>query len=360
MEMLNGVSTAESTASNAPHRATAAVDQDRCSHPSDDLLYALRQARRPLVVAHVTPDADAVGAVLALAEGLRRIGCSPTAGLAPARTAAKLRFMFELAAEVPLADTWTDADHDAVIVLDTAGEKRIQIEPKLPPDPDIVVINIDHHFTNTLFGRYRWVDPDATSTSEMIFRLLRILGVELTPAIASLLYAGLYGDTGGFSYPNTTAAVLHAAGDLVRAGADVSRVGEQLCRSQTRSDFELLRRVYDHTAVTADGRIAYSFITLQDVAESGCTADDIDDQVSVPRALKGVRMALLFSEAQPGIVRVNLRGEGDTSVVEIAQRFGGGGHRQSAGVRLRGRSLEEAIREVLAAAAEHLDRPETA
>ncbi len=359
MGMLTGASTGESTESSVAHRA-AAIDQRRGARPSEEFLQALRQARRPFVVAHVTPDADAVGAVLALSEGLRRIGSSPTAGLTPGRTAAKLRFMFELAPAVPLAETWTAADHDAVIVLDTAGEKRIQIEPKLPPDAGIVVFNIDHHFTNTLFGRHHWVDPDATSTSEMIFRLLGMLDVDLTPAVASLLYAGIYGDTGGFSYPNTTAAVLHAAGDLVRAGADVSRVGEQLCRSQTRSDFELLRRVYDHTTVTPDGRIAYSFLTLQDVAESGCTADDIDDQVSVPRALKGVRLALLFSEAQPGIVRVNLRGEGDTSVVEIAQRFGGGGHRQSAGVRLRGRTVEEAIREVLAAAAEHLDRPGTA
>lgn len=356
MDMLKANSPEELAVSSPEDASPAAVERVDHQAPPVEFLHALMSVRCPFLAAHVTPDADAVGSVLALADGLRRRGAAPTAGLTPKRTAARLGFMFELAADVPVAETWEGGGHDAIIVLDTAGEKRIQIEPKPPLNGDIPVFNIDHHFTNTLFGRYPWVDPHATSTSEMIARLLRMLEAPLTPATASLLYAGLYGDTGGFSYPNTTATVLHVAGDLVRAGANVSRVGEQLCRSQSRSDFELLRRVYDHTTLTPGGRIAYSFVTLQDVAESGCTADDIDDQVSVPRALKGVRMALLFSEAQPGVIRVNLRGEGATTVVEVAQHFGGGGHRQSAGVRLRGRAMEEAIGEVLAAAEEHLDR----
>jgi phosphoesterase RecJ-like protein len=90
------------------------------------------------------------------------------------------------------------------------------------------------------------------------------------------------------------------------------------------------------------------------MTESGCRPEDIDDQVSIPRALKGVAIAMLFSEGEPGIVRINLRGEGRTTVVEIAQRFGGGGHPQSAGVRVRNKPMREVIDMVVAAAQEHL------
>jgi phosphoesterase RecJ-like protein len=324
--------------------------------PPRSVLDALRRVQRPFLVAHVTPDADALGAVLALAGTLRGQGVNAVAGLTKKRVAKKLRFMFKLAPDVPLADTWKPGgDPDAIIVLDTASEKRIDIDPVPDLEGDLPVINLDHHITNPDFGRYNWVDPHAASTCEMIARLIRQLGWHPTPGVASLLYAGIHGDTAGFSLPSTSAATLHQAGDLVQAGADVSHIGELLCRSRRKPEFELLRRAYDHTTISDDGRIAYSFLTYDDIIESKCTADEIDDQVSIPLALKDICIAVLFSEGEPGVVRVNLRGEGETSVVEIAQCFGGGGHRQSAGVRLRDRTMPEAIREVLAAAESHLD-----
>src|SRR5207244_3574583 len=100
--------------------------------------------------------------------------------------------------------------------------------------------NIDHHITNTDFADYNWVNPHAGSTCEMIAQLIGELSRPLSRPVASLLYAGIHGDTAGFSLPSTTAESLQIAADLVRAGADVSHIGEQLCRSQGRHDFELL------------------------------------------------------------------------------------------------------------------------
>jgi len=172
--------------------------------------------------------------------------------------------------------------------------------------------------------------------------------------VASLFYSGIHGDTAGFSLPNTSADALHTAADLVRAGADVAHIGEQLCRSQHRTDFELLRRVYDHTHVTDDGAIAYSHLTHEDFLASGAKAEDIDDQVSIPLALRGVRMAMLFTEGEKGVVRINLRGEGKTRVVELAQQFGGGGHAHAAGVRMKNRPIEDVITTVLDAARRYM------
>lgn len=332
-----------------------AGDSKQNYEPEDSLLDVLRRARRPFIVSHRTPDADAIGASLALAAMFREHDTEATVGLTAGRVASKLRFMFDLASEVPRAEQWlADGAHDCLVVLDTAGKKRIDIDPAPDFDGSLPVINIDHHATNTHFARYNWVDPLATSTSELIARLIRRLDRRFSPNIASLLYAGIHADTIGFSLPSTTAESLHIAGELVRAGADVMRIGERLCRSQERGEFELIRRVYDNTQVTDDGQIAYSHLTYQDMTESHCLPDDIDDQVSIPRALRGVRIAMLFSEDEKGVIRVNFRGEGEITVVEIAQQFGGGGHRQSAGTRLHGKTMQEAIHDVLAVAEAHL------
>jgi len=144
------------------------------------------------------------------------------------------------------------------------------------------------------------------------------------------------------------------AAELVAAGADVARIGERLYRSMRSSEFALARLLYDNTRVTLDGRIAYSTARFEEIDGTGCTGADIDDQVNIPRMIAGVRMALLFTEGQPGKVRVNLRGEGGTSVVEVAQRFGGGGHVNSAGTILKG-PFDQVVRQVLEEAARHLD-----
>ncbi|MBK8271310.1 MAG: DHH family phosphoesterase [Planctomycetes bacterium] len=323
--------------------------------PSQEFLQAFRKIQRPFIVAHVTPDADAIGSALGLATAMRDAGIQATIGLPAGCVAKRLQFMIDLAPDTPRETEWrATGGFDAIVVLDTASEKRINIEPKIELAGSAPVFNIDHHVTNTDFGLHNWVDPHATSTCELVARLLKEMKWPIASRVASLLYAGVHGDTAGFSLPNTTANCLLAASDLLRAGADVAHIGEQLCRSQARTDFELLRRVYDHTCVTDDGMIAYSHLTHEDFLASGSKPEDIDDQVSIPLALRGVRMALLFTEGEKGVVRINLRGEGKTTVVELAQKFGGGGHTHAAGVRMKNKPIQDVIQIVLAAAREHL------
>lgn len=303
----------------------------------------------------MTPDADCIGSMFGLAAAMRDTGIDAAVGLPTGCVANKIAFMLELGEGVPRVDAWTaEGPFDSLIVVDTAAEKRVNIQPAPSMGGSLPTFNIDHHITNTDFAKSNWVDPHSSSASEMIAILLQAMGWKTSARTASLLYAGIHGDTGGFSLPATSAESLHVAAELVRAGADVAHIGEQLCRSQNRSDFELLRRVYDHTTVVDNGRIAYSHLSYKDITDAGCKADDIDDQVSIPRALKGVRLAMLFSEGEPGVIRINLRGEGKVTVVELAQRFGGGGHSQSAGVKMKNKSMQAVIDEVVAAATEHL------
>lgn len=309
---------------------------------------AIQSMRRPVIIAHVVPDADALGSMYAMARGFGDNGCQPLAAVPVGSLSQRLGFMAEWAG-VGNAGPDDFEQADGFIVLDTAKKPRCNV-PAVLKDADWSagrrVVNIDHHETNTQFGDINWVVAEATSCCELVYRVLAAAGRPIDPTTASLLYAGIYADTIGFSLPTTTAGALEAAADLVRRGADVGDLGERLSRSQRPSEFNLLRVIYANTKVIAGGRVAYSTATFEDIHNAGCTAADIDDQVGVVRSLDGVRVAMLLTEGNRGKTRINFRSSGDINVLELAKEFNGGGHNQSAGAVLEC-GLAEAVAKVL-------------
>jgi len=318
--------------------------------PPRDLVDALSAAERPLVVGHVNPDVDAIGAMLAVA---RTLPGEAAIALPGGHFSQKVRFMLELGGGVPIADERRVAASDLAAVVDTATVNRVNVAGKWEAIAGKLVVNIDHHITNPDFGQFNWVVASATSTCELIHHVIAAAGWPMDARKASLLYAGIYADTAAFSLPTVTAAAFEVAAALVRAGADIERIGARLSRSQAPHEFDLLRRVYHNTRLAGDGHIAYSTLTHEEIAAAGCTAEDIDDQVSIPRSLSGIRVAMLFSEAEPGVIRINLRGENGTPVLPLAQKLGGGGHSYSAGVRVRG-PIAVVVERVLAEAQQFL------
>jgi phosphoesterase RecJ-like protein len=309
---------------------------------------AVGRSRRPLILGHVRPDGDCLGAIFALGAALESAGDrEPCAYYRDDQVSQRLAFLRGMAAR-PSASVDQRRACDTVIVLDTAQLTRAAADPPLQEllAAGLPVINIDHHVDNPGFGTLNWVVPAASSTCELVYRLLVALKTGISPAIASLLYAGIHSDTLGFSLPNTTAGSLQVAAELVRAGADVADLCEQLCRSQARSEFDLVRLIYANTRLTPDGQIAYSTATYEEIAATGCTAADIDEQVSIPRSLHGIRMAILFTEGKRGRIRINFRGERGTNVLQLAKSLGGGGHNAAAGAIVDG-AMEPVVADVL-------------
>ncbi len=290
---------------------------------------------------------------LALSDGERM----PKISLPKASLSQRLSFLVEWA-KPTVATTEDFAAADGFIVLDTAKRDRCNVGPDLREkdwSAGRPIVNIDHHATNTRFGTVNWIVDEAGSTCELAYYVLRAAERQVTPLIASLLYAGIQTDTLGFSLPTTRAAALRAAADLVDLGANVGELGERLGRSQRQAEFDLLRVIYANTRVIGDGRIAYSFASYDDIHNAGCTAADIDDQISVPRSLDGVELAMLFTEGRKGKTRINFRSSGKVTVVELAQQFSGGGHPQAAGAIL-DMPLEQTIAVVAPKAVEHIQR----
>ncbi len=320
--------------------------------PAAELRAALESARHIALAGHVTPDADCLGSLGALFLALPELGKYPFVSLPQGSVSRRLEFLVQHSGAKP-AGAHELADCDLAIVVDTAKAARVNLDGKLEALRRAAVLNIDHHATNPGFGKWNWVDAERSSASEMVYEALKALGCQVTPTIATLLYAGIHSDTKGFSLSNTTPRSLEVAHDLAQAGARIEFVCEKLNRSHSRGEFELLQIVYRNTSTSEDGRLAWSSVGHDEFLRTGCVASDIDDQVEIPRSIEGVSVVILFSEGNRGKIRMNFRGERGTPVLELAQKFGGGGHKAAAGAILDG-TIPEVMERVLSEAKKYV------
>ena len=325
--------------------------------PPSELVDALDTARRLVCIGHVNPDADCLGAMLSIARVWGREDNRTASVALPEKSLSKrLMFMAEWG-KVPLASVDDVLSADTIIVADTAKPIRCNVPDGLAENwlENRTVLNIDHHVTNNRFGTVNWVVASAASTSEMVFSLLRGANKAIDATTASLLYAGIYTDTVGFSVSSTSGNTLRAAAELVDLGARVGSLCERIGRSQRPEEFRLTRLFYKNTKLSEDGLIAYSKAGYDEILSTGCGPEDIDNQVHIPRSMDGIKIAILFTEGPKGRTRINFRGEQNTRVLELAQRFGGGGHNEAAGTTLNC-PVDEAVAKVIPAATEIVNK----
>lgn len=235
---------------------------------------------------------------------------------------------------------------DVAIVLECASLKRAGTTGIIARRAR-TIINMDHHLNNHNYGAINIVDPTAPATVLLAESLRQHLGVPLTREIAMNFFVGLYTETGGFRYSNTTPAVLVLASELVKAGVDPRHVGEQIYERIPLRRFKVLSRALA-TLDVSEG-MAWMSVSQSDLAAMGATEEDVEDFVDYPRAVKNVSVAAFLRETASGDVRVSLRTKSNIPVHRIAERFGGGGHAYAAGCTLAKTSLTEA-RSKLAAA----------
>jgi len=240
---------------------------------------------------------------------------------------------------------------DIAIVLECATLKRAGTGGPLARRAH-TIINIDHHLNNHAYGTYNLVDPAAPATVVLAEALRLSLGVPLTKAIATNLYVGLYTETGGFRYHNTTPDVLRLASQLVEAGVNPRDVGVQIYEREPLRRFKLLARALE--SLTVRENLSWMAVTRDDFASTGTTEVDTEDFVEYPRAVNNVTIAAFLRETANGDVRVSLRAKSDIPVNRIAEHFCGGAHAYAAGCTLNGVTIEEARRRLAAACAKQM------
>ena len=183
-------------------------------------------------------------------------------------------------------------------------------------------INIDHHESNTRYADINWVSAREPSTGELIFRLLKVAKWPITKQIADCLFTAVSTDTGSFQYPTTRPGTYHVAGELVRRGANLARICDEVYQSYPLSRARLLRHVYNHFRLTHQNQIAYFWLKKADFTRTGADSSDSEGLIDHIRAIAPVEVACVFEEIEPELTRISLRSKTDrVNVSDVAAHF---------------------------------------
>jgi phosphoesterase RecJ-like protein len=315
----------------------------------DQVLAELRQADRVLLTTHENPDGDALGSLLAMHWILQQFGKDSLMYMSPDEFPLPWEYRgwtFEGLVGTPPADV----DKRTIVFLDCGNIDRMPVD--FLQREGLHILNIDHHHDNTRFGTVNLVVPEASCTAEIVWRLGREMGAEITSPIANALYTALVTDTGRFSYENTTPEAHRMAAELIQAGVEPHRVHRQLYEDLPFGRLQLLQRALASVERHDDGAVTVAHLTKRDYEETGALETDSEGVVDHMRAVEGTAMAVLVRELladdREGMRKVSLRAtDGRVDVSRIARDFGGGGHTQAAGftTRIPYRELVERLRE---------------
>ena len=299
------------------------------------ILDEVRASDSICVVGHVRPDGDCIGSQLGLAIALRNQGKKVT-GWNQDPMPRKLAF---LDTDQLLTHPKSNSAFDCVIATDCASFERLGTAGKLIGDRRIF-INIDHHESNTRYADINWIAPRAPSTGELIYRLLDCANWAVTPEIADCLFTAVSTDTGSFQYPSTRPSTYYVGGKLVERGADLAKVSNEVYQSYPLSRVRLMQHMFTKFRLTHNNQIAYFWLKKADYTRTGAGRDDSEGLIDHIRAIETVCVACLFEEVEPELTRVSLRSKTEkVDVNEIAEKFGGGGHKAAAGARIPGKPL---------------------
>jgi phosphoesterase RecJ-like protein len=295
-----------------------------------------------VILCHVQPDADTVGAGLALGLALAREGADVQVSFSASNTLPEsLRRLPGCELLVAPADVRRDAD--LVVTVDTPSVNRLGELAELIARPEVLVI--DHHRSNTLYGSVNYVDPQADSTTLLVADLLDAWGREITADVARCLFAGLSIDTGSFRWASVRG--LRLAARLVEAGVDNAAMSRQLHDTHPFGWLPLLSRVLASAQLVPSAHVSLVFAVVTHPDWAAHRSEEIESIIDIVRTTAEAEIAAVFKETAPQQWSVSLRAK-SFDLVPVATRFGGGGHTLAAGYSADG-PLEDVVAALTAA-----------
>lgn len=290
-----------------------------------------------LLIAHEEPDGDCLGSILALNEALIGIGKKVKM---VCKDQIPQVFQFLDGIEAVKTD-FLIGDHDAVVFLDNGDTRRTGFPLRLLKlKGKVSTVNIDHHPKNDLWrlAKINLADETASSTSEIVFKLISDLGLNITPKMATYLLTGIFTDTGGFRHTNTSNKVLEIVSTLLKKGGRLGKVSENIANSHPISTLRLWGIALDRLFRNKDLGIIYSVLKKEDIELAGATEEEVSGLITLINSTPDSRISLLLYETRDGKIKGSLRTEKDGSDVSIlARALGGGGHKKASGFTIEGK-----------------------
>lgn len=287
----------------------------------------LKKAENVLILTHRNPDGDTLGSGFALLRALRSMGKrSRLINADPIPK--KYAFLYECIE----AD---DFEEDFIVSVDVA-ERKLLGDSLGEKYGDRVNLAIDHHESSRRFASMTYCESDSASCCEIIYLIIKELGVEIDRNIADCIYTGCSTDTGCFKYSNVTPRTHRIAAELIEAGADHSRINEKMFDTKSMSDFLLQKMCLDSLVVIFSGKVAMISVTKEMLAICNGDKSALDAIKPIARQVEGVEIGITLKEEREGVIGVSVRTGENYDAAQICAHFGGGGHIRAAGCEIKG------------------------
>jgi phosphoesterase RecJ-like protein len=287
-----------------------------------EIITAINEGQSFLITAHVRLDGDALGSELACYLMLREMGKNV---VVYNQDHTPERYRFLPAEQNIVHDINNIEQYDVGIILDCSELARVGDEAenigKIKK-----LINIDHHVSNNGFCFLKMLDAQASSTGELIFRLMREMKFKMSRDICTNLYAAIITDTGNFRYSSTTNETFYAAGNLVENGANPQWVSENIYESDSPARLKLLAKALETLSLDLKNKVGSMVVTQKALQETGASWELTEGFVDIPRTVNGIEVSILYTQRGDNNYKLSLRSKADVNVEKIAKKFGGGGH----------------------------------
>ena len=290
---------------------------------------AVRQRHRFVVSSHARPDGDSIGSQLAFAYALQALGKEVTV---VNRDAAPPPLMtFPGVPSIKLAEE-VSGEYDAAVIMECGDLAR----PGVSGLDRYFVINIDHHPGNTGYGAINWFDESAAACGEMVFDLVKALGVPLSLEIATHIYLAILTDTGSFHYSSISPRTFDICRQLLEAGVDPVGIARSVYDSNNMGRLKLFGAVLSAMQIDQSGRIAIVYLDHDMARAAGGTYEDTEGLINLPLTVKEIQSVVFFKQTEGDDYRVSMRSKGEIDIGAVAKEFGGGGHKNAAGCSVSG------------------------
>lgn len=297
----------------------------------DNILVEIKKAEKIVIMAHETPDGDAIGSILSMYLALKKLGKEADV------IVKEFPRTFSFLPGAKNIKTKSDIEkYDLAISLDCADLKRLVGREYFEKAEKTIVI--DHHGTNTMYGDLNFVNPVSPACCEILAGMFEYFDISIDSEIGSCLVTGIITDTGGFKYSSVTAETFEFTAELLRKGVNVSEIYQRVLETKTKSSFELLRRATNRLELLEEGKVAFTYINKKDEKEVNAEPGDHEGIVENGRSIEGVKVSVFIREKEENLYKVSMRtGNGSNiNVSDICYVFGGGGHPRAAGATVQG------------------------
>jgi len=321
---------------------------------SDNLQKAvdlIEKSSKVLVTTHTRPDGDACGCVVAVAEMLKTIGKNVKTVL-PSELPEWYEFLFSekpavLDKDVNIKELKDGSffQPDLIIIADTNSRKQLEGLADFLTQSKATILVFDHHITSDGLGNVELLDTTAAATALLIYDLFKYAGWEINRNIAQALFVAIATDTGWFRFASTDSRVHKASAELIEHGVNSAELFHKMYQSFSLPRFKLMTAMLNTLQLHFDGRYAEQHLLLKDFEDTSAAYKDTENLINECQKIETVEACALFVELKKGRVKCSLRSRGGVDVRVVAQKFGGGGHKEASGVHLQG-TLEEAKKSI--------------